>query len=132
MLGFLSSLDQMHSQAKAYRHQGKLLTIRANASRKQANAQAALIESQGKQQHEIASRNIRTARENQRKDIGTARTIQATSGFTSEGSGSDRVRHTQAILDAEIENMALSASISSLNAWQSARDTIKQGNVTAM
>jgi len=132
MLGFLDSINQMRSQAKSYKHQGKLLTIQANATRKQANAQAALIELQGQQEHEIANRNIRTARENQRKDIGTARTIQATSGFTSEGSGNSRARQVQDALDAEIANMSLSASIASHNSWQSARDTIKQGNVAAM
>lgn len=132
MLGFISSLNQMRSQAKAYKHQGKLLSIQASAARKQANAQAALIEFAGQQNQEIANANLRTARQNQRADIGTARTIQAASGFTTQDSGSDRARHTQAILDAEIENMALSASISSLNAWQQARDTIKRGEIQGM
>lgn len=132
MLGFLSSINQMRSQAKAYKHQGQLLTLQAKAARTQANAQAALIELQGQQQQEIANRNLRTARENQRAEVGTARTLDATSGFTSEGSGSNRARQTQLALDAEIENMALSASIASHNSWQRARDTIKQGEITAM
>lgn len=132
MLGFLSSLSQMHSQAKTYKHQGKLFSIQANAARKQARAQAALIEFAGQQNHEIANANLRIARQNQRADVGTARALQATSGFTSQDSGSDRARRTQALLDAEIENMALSASISSLNAWQHARDTIKRGIIQGM
>lgn len=132
MLGFLSSLSQMRSQAKAYKHQGQLLTLQANAARTQANAQAALIELQGAQQHEIANRNLRTARENQRKAVGTARTIDATSGFTSQGSGNTHARQTQLALDSQIENMELSASIQSHNTWQRARDTIKQGEVTAL
>lgn len=132
MLGFLSSLSRMRSQAKTYKHQGELLSIQANAARKQARAQAALIEFAGQQNHEIANANLRTARQNQRADVGTARALQATSGFTSQDSGSDRARQTQAILDAEIENMALSASISSLNAWQHARDTIKRGIIQGM
>ncbi len=132
MLGFLSSLNQMRSQAKSYKLQGKLLSIQASATRQQANAQAALIELQGQQKHEIANRNLRTARENQRKDIGAARTIQATSGFTTQGTGSTTARQVQAALDAEIANMSLSASIASHNSWQAARDTIRQGNVAAM
>lgn len=132
MLGFISSLQSMRQQAKSYKHQARLHKIAAASALKQANAQAALIELQGQQNQEIANRNLRTARENQRKDVSTARTIQATSGFTSEGSGSSRARQVQAALDAEIANMELSASIASHNAWQTARDTIKQGRVTAM
>ncbi|MBR5887992.1 MAG: hypothetical protein IKZ07_07280 [Akkermansia sp.] len=132
MLGFISSLNQMRSQAKSYKHQARLHTINAKAATQQANAQADLIELQGQQQMEIANRNLRTARENQRQETATARTLQATSGFTSEGTGSSLARQTQQALDAEIANMEISASIASHNAWQTARDTIKQGRIAAM
>lgn len=132
MLGFISSLNQMRTQAKSYKHQGKLHSLNARAARTHANAQAALIEFAGQQQQEIANRNLRTARENQRSAIGTARSIDAASGFTSQGTGNTHARQAQLALDAEIENMALSASIASHNAWQTARDTIKQGKVTAL
>lgn len=132
MLGFLSSLQQMRSQAKSYKHQSKLHSIAAKSARTQANAQAALIEFQSKQQLEIANSNLRTARENQRAAVGEARAVQAASGFTTQGTGNSTARQVKAQADAEIANMALSASIASHNAWQRARDTIKQGNVTAM
>lgn len=132
MLGFLSSLNQMRSQAKSYKHKARLHELNAKAATTQANAQAALIELQGQQQMEIANRNLRTARENQRRETGEARVLDATSGFTTEGSGSTRARLAQQALDAEIANMEISASIASHNAWQTARDTIKQGRVTAL
>ena len=85
MLGFISSLNQMRSQAKSYKHQATLHNIAARAATTQANAQAALIQLQGSQQQEIANANLRTARQNQRAAVGTARTADAASGFTSAG-----------------------------------------------
>lgn len=132
MLGFLSSLNQMRSQAKSYKHQATLHNIAATAATTQANAQAALIQLQSNQQQEIANRNLRTARENQRAAEGTARTHDAASGFTTAGTGNTHARRAKLEADAAIQNMALSASIASHNAWQRATDTIRQGRVTAL
>lgn len=132
MLGFLSSLNQMRSQAKSFKHQATLHNIAATAATTQANAQAALIQFQSNQQQEIANRNLRTARENQRAAEGTARTHDAASGFTTAGTGNTHARRAKLEADAAIQNMALSASIASHNAWQRATDTIRQGRVTAM
>lgn len=132
MLGFLSSLNQMRSQAKSFKHQATLHNIAATAATTQANAQAALIQFQSNQQQEIANRNLRTARENQRAAEGTARTHDAASGFTTAGTGNTHARRAKLEADAAIQNMALSASIASHNAWQRATDTIRQGRVTAL
>ena len=132
MLGFLSSLNQMRTQAKSFKHKASLHIIAARAATTQANAQAALIQCQGQQQQEIANRNLRTARENQRAAEGTARTLDATSGFTTQGTGNTHARQAKLQADAEIQNMALSASIASHNAWQRATDTIQQDRVTSL
>jgi hypothetical protein len=68
----------------------------------------------------------------QRAAEGTARAHDAASGFTTAGTGNTHARRAKLEADAAIQNMALSASIASHNAWQRATDTIRQGRVTAM
>ena len=132
MLGLLSSFNQARLQSKLFSTQAAIERINARSSRNQANAQAAAIEHTAKRNQELASRNLATARHNQRQAEGSLRTARDQVMLESSGTGENTLRNQQLALDAEIDNLALSASIATVNAWQQATDVRRQGEITAM
>lgn len=132
MLSLVTRIMQGIQESRALRYQAKAASIQATAIRNQANAQAALIEDSARRNALIDADNLMTARANQREQTAAIKNKRATSGFTSEGTADAPIRDASDALDAEIEQMALSSSINSLNAIQSATDTRRQGELSAL
>lgn len=132
MLSLLTRIMQGIQESRALRYQSRAAGIQSTAIRNQANAQAALIEDSARRNSLIDADNLAAARANQREELAALKNKRATSGFTSEGTASAPIRDAHAALDAEIEQMALSASVNSLNAIQSAHDTRRQGELSAL
>lgn len=132
MLSLVTRIMSGLQQARALRYQAESASIQALAARNHASAQAALIEDSARRNARIDSDNLMAARANQREQTAAIRNKRATSGFTSEGTADTPERTAHQELSAEIQNMALSASINSLNAIQTAHDTRSQGELTAM
>ena len=119
-------------QSRALRYQSRAASIQATALRNQANAQASLIEDSARRNSLIDADNLMAARANQREQLADLKNKRSTSGFTSEGTATAPIRNAADALDAEIEQMALSSSINSLNAIQAAHDTRRQGELSAL
>lgn len=132
MFSLVTRIMQGITQSRALRHQAESQRIQAAAARGQANAQAALIEDSARRNAHIDAANLRTARANQREQTAALKNKRATTGFTSEGTADAPIRTAAQELNTEIQHMALSASINSLNAIQTAHDTRAQGELTAM
>lgn len=131
MFSTIQSLFSMRSQAKEYTASARILDANALATRKHANAQATAIEQTARANMAIAGENMMTARSNQRATLAAAENNRAASGFS--GGTSDQPLHSiEKTLDKQLANLALSASIASLNAWQSAKDTRHQGEIQAL
>lgn len=132
MLSLVSRIMQGVQQSRALRYQAEHQRIQADAARGQANAQAALIEDSARRNALIDADNLMAAAANKRETTAAIKNKRATTGFTSEGTGDTPIRNAAQELQAEIDQMALSSSINSLNAIQTAQDTRKQGHLTAM
>jgi hypothetical protein len=132
MLCLVSRIMRGIQQSRALRYQAKAASIQATAARNQANAQAALIEDSARRNARLDADNLMAAAANQREQLATLKNKRATSGFTSQGTADAPIHTAAQELNAEIQHMALSASINSLNAIQTAHDTRAQGELTAM
>lgn len=130
MFSTIQSLFSMRSQAKEYTASARILDANALATRKHANAQATAIEQTARANMAIAGENMMTSRSNQRATLAAAENKRASSGF-SGGTSDQPIRTIEKTLDKQLANLALSASIASLNAWQSAKDTRHQGEIQA-
>lgn len=119
-------------QSKMYKYQAQAAQIQAQGIRNAANAQASLMEDSARKNALLDADALMSARAGQREQIAAVKNKRATSGFTSEGTGDAPIRDAHEALNQEIENMALSASINSLNAVQNAVDTRRQGELDAM
>lgn len=64
--------------------------------------------------------------------VASARNARSASGFTSEGTGDNHTMAAQAYFDKAVLNAALSASIDSINSWQTANATRRQGELAAL
>lgn len=131
MLSLLSNFNQARLQSKLFAGQASIERINARAARNQAAAQAAAIEDTAKRNQYLAANNLMTARTNQREAEGSLRVARDQIMLESSGTGESSLRNQQLALDAEIDNLALSASIDTVNAWQKATDTRRQGEITA-
>ena len=132
MFSLVTRIMQGITQSRALRHQAESQRIQATAARNQANAQAALIEDSARRNARLDADNLMAAAANQREQLATIKNKRATSGFTSQGTADAPIRTAAQELNTEIQHMALSASINSLNAIQTAHDTRRQGELTAM
>lgn len=130
MLSTISSLFQMRSQAKQYQAQASILEANARGTRKAANAQAAYIEQTAKANQSIAGENLMRGRTNQRAALAAAESTRSSSGL-SGGTTGQPVANLRRQLDIELANIAQSASIASINAWQGALDTRRKGEMEA-
>lgn len=130
MLSTISSLFQMRSQAKQYQAQAGILEANARGTRKAANAQAAYIEQTAKANQSIAGENLMRGRTNQRAALAAAETTRSSSGL-SGGTTGQPIANLRRQLDIELANIAQSASIASINAWQGALDTRRKGDIEA-
>lgn len=130
MLSTISSLFQMRSQAKQYQAQAGILEANARGTRKAANAQAAYIEQTAKANQSIAGENLMRGRTNQRAALAAAETTRSSSGL-SGGTTGQPIANLRRQLDIELANIAQSASIASINAWQGALDTRRKGEMEA-
>lgn len=130
MLSTISSLFQMRSQAKQYQAQASILEANARGTRKAANAQAAYIEQTAKANQSIAGENLMRGRTNQRAALAAAENTRSSSGL-SGGTTGQPVANLRRQLDIELANIAQSASIASINAWQGALDTRRKGEMEA-
>lgn len=139
MLSFISNIAaglaasrQYKAQQQSYRTQAALSRIQGKAQKNAAYADADSIETAARGQQEIAASNLRTLRQNQTRVLGTLRTKQGASGFTAEGTGSDNEHQAQEYFEKVLADTAQSASINSINAWQTATSTRRQGELAAM
>lgn len=132
MFSLVTRIMQGITQSRALRHQAESQRIQATAARNQANAQAALIEDSARRNARLDADNLMAAAANQREQLATIKNKRATSGFTTQGTADAPIRTAAQELNTEIQHMALSASINSLNAIQTAHDTRRQGELTAM
>lgn len=132
MFSLVTRIMQGITQSRALRHQAESQRIQATAARNQANAQASLIEDSARRNARLDADNLMAAAANQREQLATIKNKRATSGFTSQGTADAPIRTAAQELNTEIQHMALSASINSLNAIQTAHDTRRQGELTAM
>lgn len=132
MLSLFSSYRQGKLQSKLYKAQAATLRANAQGTRNRANAQAAAIEHAAAQNQHLAAQNLTKAQANKRAALATQKTARVWTGFdTQAGTATQAHQNQQDILDAEIANMELAASISMSNAWQSAIDTRRQGHIEA-
>ena len=132
MLSLFSSYRQGKLQSKLYKAQAATLRANAKGTRNRANAQAAAIEHTAAQNQHLAAQNLTKAQANKRAALATQKTARVWTGFdTQAGTATQAQQNQQDILDAEIANMELAASISMSNAWQSAIDTRRQGHIEA-
>jgi hypothetical protein len=131
MLSLLLNFNQARLQSKLYFAQSKIERINARTARNRANAQASAVEHTAKRNQELAARNLMTSRANQREAEGSLRVTRDQVLIDSSGTGESSLRNQQLALDAEIDNLALSASIATVNAWQKATDIRRQGEITA-
>lgn len=122
----------MRSQSRSLKTKARLSSIAAQAEITRSNAQAAAIRAANKVNMDIAAANLRAASKTKTATVSTTRAARATSGFTSEGTGSTAERNAAAALDREIANMAFSASNENFNSWQQAQDIVQQGKISAM
>lgn len=132
MFSLIARIMDGITQSRALKSQARLQQAQATAARNQANAQAALIEDSARRNLRIDADNLAAAAGNKRETLAALKNQRANSGFTSEGTGDAPIRTAAQELQAEIDQMALSASINSLNAIQTAHDTRAQGHLTAM
>lgn len=132
MFSLVSRIFNGIQQSKMYKNQARAAQIQAQGIRNQASAQASLIEDSARRNALIDNQNLMAARSNQREQTAALKNKRATSGFTSEGTADQPILDAHEALNAEIEQMALSSSINSLNAIQTAVDTRKQGELSAM
>lgn len=130
MLSSISQLFSMRSQAKSLKAQAQIMEENARGTRKSANAQAAYIEQTARQNQSIAGENLMRARTNQRAAVATAENNRAASGL-SGGTTEQPAASLRKTLDIELANLAQSASIASINAWQGALDTRRKGEIEA-
>lgn len=132
MLSLFSSYRQAKLQAKLYNAQAATLRANAKGTRNRANAQANAIEHAAAQNQALAAQNLTTAQANKHSELATQKTARVWTGFdTQSGTATQARANLQHNLDAQIANMELAASISLSNAWQSAIDTRRQGNIEA-
>lgn len=130
MFSAFSSLFNMHQQAKQYGTQARVLDMQADATRRAANANANAIEQTARANQEIAGENLMRARTNQRAALATVENQRAASGLTGTSTSQPR-RVTEKAIEMELANLAQSASIASMNAWQGALDTRRKGEIEA-
>lgn len=131
MLSLLSGYNQARLQSKLFAGQAAIERLNARTARNRADAQASAIEHTAARNQYLAAGNLATSRFNQRQAEGALRTARDQAMFEDAGTGDSTQRDLQRALDAEIENLALSASIATVNAWQQATDTRRQGAITA-
>lgn len=132
MFSLLASYNQTRVQAKNHKAQERTLRNNAKGIRNRAASQSAAIKKAAQDNQLIAAQNLMTAQGNKRHAEAEARTAMGYSGFdTGEGTGSQSLLNLQQQLDAEIANMELAASISMNNAWQTATDAQRQGEIEA-
>jgi hypothetical protein len=131
MLSLLLNFNQARLQSKLYSAQSKIERINARTARNRANAQASAVEHTAKRNQELAARDLMTSRANQREAEGSLRVTRDQVLIDSSGTGESSLRNQQLALDAEIDNLALSASIATVNAWQKATDIRREGEITA-
>lgn len=130
MFSLLSNIMTGYLTASSYKSQAKVAGIQAQSLRTQANAQADAIERTAARNKRLSDANLRAARTNQSRQLGRIRAAE--SGFSDAGTGNQAYLNAQATFDREIANMALSASVDSHNALQSAIDTRHKGELSAM
>ena len=132
MFSLLASYNQARLQSKLHKAQTTTLRNNAKGTRNQAAAQSHAIKKTAKDNQLLAAQNLMTAQTNKRHAEAEARTAMGYSGFdTGEGTGSQALLNLQQQLDAEIANMEQAASINMLNAWQTATDAQRQGEIEA-
>lgn len=131
MLSLLTRIMDGFAQSDALKSQARLLYAQARNTRNQAYGQAALIEDSARRNLLIDADNLAAAAGNKRETLAALKNKRATSGFTSQGTGDAPIRTAAQELQAEIDQMALSASINSLNAVQTANDIRTQGRLDA-
>lgn len=132
MIAFLSSYNQARLQSKLYATQAAAYRKNAKAARNRSSSQAHAIEQAAKDNQLIEAQNLMKAQASKHAQEGKAINAMATSGFdTTKGTGGKTLADVQSALDAEIDNMVLASSIAMNNAWQSALDTRRQGEIEA-
>ena len=120
------------AQKQSYRTQAELARIQGNAQLNAANADAAAIEIAGRSRQEINARNLRTLRGNQTRVVESLRNKNGARGFTTDGTGDSNVEEAQLYFEEVIADAAMSASIDSINTWQTAMQTRRQGELASM
>lgn len=130
MLSLVTRIMSGIQESRSLRYQAEATRLQGEAARNRAYAQASLIDDSARRNALIDADNLMVARANQREAVAAEKNKRATSGFTSQGTGDAPIRNAKEELNREIENMALSSSINSLNAVQSAMDTRNQGELT--
>lgn len=139
MLSFVANIAAGIASARSYKANASHLQAQAGLARSQgkarrnaAYAEAAAHETAARARQEIAADNLRTIRENQTRVTASIRAKRGASGFTSEGTAQTHEQQAQAYFDKAVANAALSASIDSINAWQTANATLRQGELALM
>lgn len=131
-MGFVGQLIGGLSQASLYDGQKKNALFQGEANRNKYYAQATQTEEAGRAEAEQAGANMMTARQNQRLATGSARASQAGTGFTSQGTGSQAERSVNMAYEKQISDMARSASVGTINAFNQATSLRRQGDIAYM
>ena len=132
MLTLLGNLFQSNTQRKQYANSAAIAAINARGARAAAETRASGIEQAAAFNHYLANSNIRTAQDNAHRTLGSIRASQGASGLTTEGSGNQRYLSAQEVLDKQINDMALSASIAMGNAMQQTVEVRRTGEAQAI
>ena len=130
MFSLLASYNQARLQSKLYKAQAATLRANAQGTRNRSRAQAAAIE-RAQDNQLIAAHNLMEAANAKSHGESAARNQAGAAGFMSTGTNNQILQRAQQELDAQIAAMEQAASINMLNAWQSAVDTRRQGDIEA-
>lgn len=131
MLSAISTLGRLRIARKNYQGQAAVARTNAVATRRAAYASAENTRTTARKNQEIAGQNIRISRENAAAAVSSVRAAQGASGLSTAGTGNTKIIAAQQALDAQIQNMATSASIAMSNAWGTAAATERQGEINA-
>ncbi len=129
-MGGLGRARQYSAQGRMYGQQAALTRLRGQTARNEAYAEAYDIEETDASNRYLRGMQQRQAREQERLAVSEARNAHSGSNTNVEAGAQmeDRVREAW---DAQVENMATSSSVQTVNAMQRALDTRRKGDLEA-
>ncbi len=129
-MGGLGRARQYSAQSSMYSQQAALTRLRGQATREAAYAEADTYEETDRANRYLRGMQQRQAREQQRQAVSNARNSHSATNTNVEA-GAQMEDIVREAWDAQVENMATSSSVQTVNAMQRALDTRRKGDLEA-